>query len=87
MTMNKWQKIIGVVVILALIVANVWAVMDYIHLADTAGAWCAEITQKSFFDCIFSFRQHFWFYTFLSIIDLVIIIVLFICLWRKGGKQ
>ena len=85
--MNKWQKIIGVVVILALIVTNVWAVMDYIHLADTAGAWCAEITQKSFFDCIFNFRQHFWFYTFLSIIDLVIIIVLFICLWRKGGKQ
>ena len=87
MTMNRWQKIVGVVVILALIVANVWAVMDRIHLVDTAGAWCAEITQKSFFDCIFSFRQHFWFYTFLSIIDLVIIIVLFICLWRKGGKQ
>ena len=85
--MNRWQKIVGVVVILALIVANVWAVMDCIHLVDTVGAWCAEITQKSFFDCISSFRQHFWFYTFLSIIDLVIIIVLFICLWRKGGKR
>lgn len=85
--MNKWQKIIGVVLILALTFANVWAVIDYIHLVDTTGAWCAEITQKSFFDCIFSFRQHFGFYTFLSIIDLCIIIVLFICLWRKGGKR
>ena len=35
--MNRWQKIVGVVVILALIVANVWAVMDCIHLVDTAG--------------------------------------------------
>ena len=87
MTMNKWKKIVGVVVILALIIVNVWAVIDCIHLVDTAVAWCAEITQKSFFDCIFSFRQHFWFYTFLSIIDLVIIIVLFICLWQKGGKR
>ena len=56
MTMNKWKKIVGVVVILALIIVNVWAVIDCMPSVDPAGAWCAEITQKSFFDCSFSFR-------------------------------
>lgn len=85
--MKRWQKIVGILVILALAIANAWAVIDYIHLSGVAGAWCAEITQESFFDCVFNFRHHFWLYTFFSIIDFFIIIALFICLWRKGGKR
>lgn len=85
--MNKWHKIVGTVIISALAIANAWAIIDYIHLAEVAGAWSAEVTQESFFDCVFYFRRHFWIYTILSIIDFFIIMTLFIHLWRKGGKR
>lgn len=85
--MNKWQKIVGIVITSALAIANAWAIIDYIHLAEVAGAWSAEITQESFFDCIFYFRRHFWIYTILSIIDFFIIMTVFIHLWRKEGKR
>ena len=84
--MKQWQKIVGVIIITVLAIANAWAIIDYIHLAEVAGAWSAEVTQESFFDCVFYFRRHFWIYTILSIIDFFIIMTLFICLWRKGGN-
>lgn len=56
-------------------------------MSDAAGAYCAEITQDSFFDCIFNMREHFLLYNVLSVLDIILIIVMFICLWRKGGKQ
>lgn len=85
--MKQWPKIVGIVLISALAISNTWAVIDYILLIEAAGVWSDEITQESFFDCVFNFRHHFWAYTLLSIIELFIIIALFICLWRKGGKR
>lgn len=78
--MKQWQKIVGVIIISVLAIANAWAIIDYIHLAEVAGAWSAEVTR------VFYFRRHFWIYTILSIIDFFIIMTLFICLWRKGGN-
>ena len=85
--MKKWQKIAGVVIISALIVAHVWALTDYLMVAELAGTYCAEMTQDSFFDCIYNMREHFLLYSVLSVLDIIFIIVMLICLWRKGGKQ
>ena len=85
--MKKWQKIAGVVIISALIVAHVWALTDYLMVAELAGTYCAEMTQDLFFDCIYNMREHFLLYSVLSVLDIIFIIVMFICLWRKGGKQ
>lgn len=85
--MKKWQKIIGVIIISALIIAHIWAFIDYLYLAEVAGAWCAEMTQDSFFDCIFNFKEHFWCYNALSLLDIIIIIGLFVVIWRKGGEK
>lgn len=85
--MKKWQKITGVIIISALIIAHVWALTDYLIVAELSGTYCAEMPQKLFFDCIFNMREHFWSYNILSVLDIILIIVLFICLWRKGGKR
>ena len=79
--MKKWQKILGVIAINALILAHIMILLDYCHLAENAGAWCAEVTQESFFDCIYMSKLHLMGY------QLIVIIFLFICLWRKGGKR
>lgn len=85
--MNKRQKITGIIVISALIIAHIWALTDYLFVAELAGTYCAEMGQDLFFDSIFNMREHFLFYNILSVLDIILIIVLFICLWRKGGKR
>ena len=85
--MNKWQKIAGIIIISALIIAHVWASTDYLFVAELAGTYCAEIEQDLFFDCIFNMRKHFWFYNILSVLDIILIIVLFVALWRKGSNR
>lgn len=83
--MNKCQKIVGIIIISVLIIAHVWALTDYLFVAELAG--CAEMGQDLFFDCIFNMREHFLFYNILSVLDIISIIVLFVVLWRKGGKR
>lgn len=85
--MNKWQKIAGIIIISALIIAHIWAFIDYLKFATAAEFWCAEITQAAFFDNIYNSRQHFLFYNILSVLDIILIIVLFVVLWRKGVKR
>ena len=46
--MNKRQKITGIIVISALIIAHVWALTDYLFVAELAGTYCAEIEQDLF---------------------------------------
>ncbi len=57
--MKKWQKTVGIIIISALIIAHIWAFIDYLKFSTAAEFWCAEITQAAFFDNIFNFRQHF----------------------------
>lgn len=85
--MKQWQKIVGIIVISILIIAHIWTFIDYLYVAELAGAWCAEITQAAFFDSIFNSRQHFWCYNLLAMVDIIFIIWLFAALWRKGGKR
>ena len=85
--MKKWQKITGIIVISALIIAHIWVFIDYLYVAELAGAWCAEMTQAAFFDSIYNFRQHFWCYNVLAMFDVIVIIWLFMALCRKGGKR
>lgn len=85
--MNKWQKIAGIIIITALIIAHIWAFIDYLKFATAAEFWCAEITQTAFFDNIYNSRQHFLFYNILSVLDIILIIVLFVVLWQKGVKR
>ena len=85
--MKKWHKIVGILIISILIVAHAWAFIDYLYLSGIAEVWCAETTQEHFFDCIFNFKEHFWMYNTLSLIDIVLIIRLFVALWRKGGEK
>ena len=85
--MKKQQKISGVIAIVALILAHIIVLLDYCHLAEESGAWCAEVTQESFFDCIYMSNFHFVSYHLLSLVDCIVIIFLFICLWRKGVKR
>lgn len=85
--MSKWQKITGILIISVLIIAHVWALTDYLIVAELSGTYCAEMGQDLFFDCIFNIREHFLFYNILSVLDIISIIVLFVVLWRKGGKR
>lgn len=85
--MSKWQKIAGIIIISALIIAHVWALTDYLFVAELAGTYCAEWRQDVFFDCIFNFKEHFWCYNVLSMLDIILILWLFVALWRKGGKR
>ena len=84
--MNKWQKITGIIVISILIIAHIWAFIDYLYVAELAGAWCAEMTQAAFFDSIYNIRQHFWYYNVLAMVDVIVIIWLFMAIWQKGDK-
>lgn len=72
--MNKWQKIVGIILISALIIAHIWAFIDYLKFATVAEFWCAEMTQAAFFDNIYNFRQHFWCYNVLAMLDIIFII-------------
>lgn len=85
--MNKWQKIIGIIIISALVIAHIWALTDYLFVAELAGTYCAEMTQDLFFDCIFNFKEHFWCYNALSLLDIIIITGLFVVIWRKGDEK
>ena len=84
--MNKWQNITGIIVISILIIAHIGAFIDYLYVAELAGAWCAEMTQAAFFDSIYNFRQHFWYYNVLAMVDVIVIIWLFMAIWQKGDK-
>ncbi len=68
-------------------IAHIWTFIDYLKFSTTAEFWCAKITQAAFFDSIFNFQEHFWCYNVLSLLDIILIIVLFIAIWRKGGKR
>lgn len=57
--MKKWQKIVGVTIISALIIAHIWALTDYLFVAELAETYCAEMGQDLFFDCIYNFKEHF----------------------------
>jgi len=81
--MKKWKKIVGIIIISALIIAHIWAFIDYLKFSTAAEFWCAEITQAAFFDNIFNFRQHFWCYNLLSVFDIIFIIWLFVALCQK----
>lgn len=85
--MTKWQKITGIIIIFALIVAHVWTFVDYLKFSTAAEFWCAEITQAAFFDNIFNFREHFLCYNVLAMLDTFIIIGLFVALCKKGDKR
>ena len=85
--MKKWQRILGINSLAILIGAHIIVLLNYCHLAEQARVWCAEITQESFFDCLYMSNIHFGGYYILSLLDCIVIISLFICLWRKGGKQ
>lgn len=86
-SMNKWQKIVGVTIISALIIAHIWALTDYLFVAELAETYCAEMGQDLFFDCIYNFKEHFWCYNVLAMFDIIFIIRLFAALWRKGSKE
>lgn len=85
--MKKWQKITGIIIISVLIIAHVWALTDYLVVAELAETYCAEVPQDLFFDSIFNMREHFWCYNALAMFDIIFIIWLFAALWRKGGKR
>lgn len=85
--MKQWQKIVGIIIISTLIIAHIWAFIDYLKFATEAEFWCAEITQAAFFDNIFNSRQHFWCYNILAMFDIIFIIWLFAALWRKGDRR
>lgn len=85
--MKKWQKIVGTIIISALIIVHICAFIDYLKFSTESESWCGEIMQAAFFDSIYNFRQHFWCYNILAMFDIIFIIWLFAALWRKGGKR
>ncbi len=85
--MKKWQKILGIVGITLLTYAHIEVLHNYLQIMDFSGAWCAEIAQEWFVYYVDKNIKLFWAYHILSFIDLVIIIFLFICLWKKGEKK
>lgn len=85
--MKKWQKILGIVGITLLTYAHIEVLHNYLQIMDFSGAWYAEIEQEWFVYYVDKNKKLFWAYHLLSFIDLVIIIFVFICLWKKGGKK
>lgn len=86
-SMKKWQKIVGIVAIIVLAYAHLAILQNYLEIMDFSGAWHSNIEQEWFVYYIDKNIKHFWAYHILSFIDWVIIICLFICLWKKGGRK
>ena len=85
--MKTWQKIIGIAIISVLITAHIIILLEYVKLQEAAEIWSAEIEQESFFNIIDLNRSLFISSHLLSFVDCCAIIMLFIWLWRKGGKR
>lgn len=85
--MKKWQKITGSILISLLIALNLVAILDYIILTEWTAFFCAEVEQTVFVRWLDTEISHFYCYNILSLVDCCIIVFLFICLWRKGGKK
>lgn len=85
--MKKWQKILGIVAITVLAYAHIEVLQNYLQIMNFSGAWHADIEQEWFVYYVDKNIKLFWAYHMLSLIDLVIIISLFICIWLKGGKR
>ena len=85
--MKKWQKITGIAGIALLAYAHIEVLRNYLQIMDFSGAWQMDIEQEWFVYYLDKNIKLFWAYHILSCIDLMIILFLFICFWRKGGKQ
>lgn len=85
--MKKWQKILGIVAITVLAYVHIEVLQNYLLIMNFSGAWHADIEQEWFVYYVDKNIKLFWAYHMLSLIDLVIIISLFICIWLKGGKR
>ena len=85
--MKKWQKITGIAGIALLTYAHIEVLRNYLQIMNFSGAWHTNIEQEWFVYYIDKNIKLFWAYHILSFIDLMIIICLFVCLWKKGCKK
>ena len=85
--MKKWQKIIGIAGIALLTYAHIEVLRNYLQIMNFSGAWHTNIEQEWFVYYIYKNIKLFWAYHILSFIDLMIIVCLFVCLWKKGCKK
>ena len=85
--MKKWQKITGIAGITLLTYAHIEVLRNYLQIMNFSGAWHTNIEQEWFVYYIDKNIKLFGAYHILSFIDLMIIICLFVCLWKKWCKK
>lgn len=79
--MNKWQKISGIVSLAILAIINfVIYGLSYMQTLYIKGHPSAERIMSDFHDALLNVG-------YLILANYLIIVLLFICLWRKGGKR
>ncbi len=79
--MKKWQKIVGIIALAVLAIVNfVIYGLSYIQTMYIKGHPSVERVQSDFHDALLNVG-------YLVLANYLIIVFLFICLWRKGGKR
>lgn len=79
--MNKWQKITGIVSLAILAIINfVIYGLSYMQTMYIKGLPSVERVLSDFHDALLNVG-------YLVLANYLIIIFLFICLWRKGGRR
>lgn len=76
--MNKWQKIVGIVSLAILAIINLYGLSDMQTIYK--GHPSVERVLSDSHDALLNIG-------YLVLANYLIIVFLFICLWRKGGKQ
>ena len=78
--MKKWQKIVGIIALAVLAIVNfIIYGLSYIQTMYIKGHPSVERVQSDSHDALLNIG-------YLVLANYLIIVFLFICLWRKGGK-
>ena len=85
--MKKWQKIIGIVIILILAILNIASCIFYTEYAASIYFEPGGNTQDAIEIMRAYSRQAIKDMGYLVYVNYAVAIFLFICLWLKGGKR
>lgn len=85
--MKKWQKILGIIVLVVLAILNVAMCIFYFDYAASIYFEPGGSTQNAI-EIMRTYSQHpIKGVSYLVCANYIIALCLFICLWRKGGKK
>lgn len=85
--MNKWQKIVGIVVLMVLAILNIASCIFYTEYVTSIYFEPGGNTQDAIEIMQAYSQQAIKYMGYLVFANYAVILFMFICLWRKGGKR